>query len=219
MLDSRPSEYPIAFVAGTDWHQGVIGIVGGKLKERYNLPSFVMSIEEDEVKGSARSIPQVDLGALIISAKERGIITKGGGHTMAAGFSLNEDKIEEFKQFVPILEYDGVLDIKGATPELAGNLEMLEPYGAGNNEPKLVIKNVCFKKANIVGSGHVRCFLSSGSGTGIKAMAFRSADNELGQAILNSRNDMFDVLGTLRKDNWMGRNSVQFIIDDAKRVI
>lgn len=233
MLDSRPSEYPIAFVAGTDWHQGVIGIVAGKLKERYNLPSFVMSIEEDEVKGSARSIPQVDLGALIISAKERGIITKGGGHTMAAGFSLNEDKIEEFKQFVgeyvksklgdeaivPILEYDGILDIMGATSELANDLEMLEPYGAGNNEPKLVIKNVCFKKASIVGSGHVRCFLSSGSGGGVKAMAFRSADNELGQAILNSRNDMFDVLGTLRKDNWMGRNSVQFIIDDAKRVI
>ena len=232
MLDSKVSEYPIAFVVGDDWHQGVIGIVAGKLKERYNLPSFVMSIEDDEVKGSARSIPQVDLGALIISAKEQGIITKGGGHTMAAGFSLNEDKIEEFRKFVgeyvkaklgeeaivPILEYDGVLDVMGATPELAENLEMLEPYGAGNSEPKLVIKNVRFKKASIVGSGHVRCFLSSGSSGGIKAMAFRSADNDLGQAILNSHNDVFDVLGTLRKDNWMGRNSVQFIIDDAKRV-
>ena len=100
MLDSKESEYPIAFVVGDDWHQGVIGIVAGKLKERYNLPSFVMSIEEDEVKGSARSIPQVDLGALIISAKEKGIITKGGGHTMAAGFSLTTDKIEEFRKFV-----------------------------------------------------------------------------------------------------------------------
>jgi len=232
MLDSKESEYPIAFVVGDDWHQGVIGIVAGKLKERYNLPSFVMSIEEDEVKGSARSIPQVDLGALIISAKEKGIITKGGGHTMAAGFSLTTDKIEEFRKFVgeyvksklgdeaivPILEYDGMLDVMGATPELAENLEMLEPFGAGNSEPKLVIKNVRFKKSGIVGSGHVRCFLSSGNSGEIKAMAFRSADNDLGQAILNSHNDVFDVLGTLRKDNWMGRNSVQFIIDDAKRV-
>lgn len=232
MLDSKPSEYPIAFAAGKNWHQGVVGIVAGKLKERYNLPSFVMSIEEDEVKGSARSIPGIDLGALVISAKEKGILTKGGGHTMAAGYSLTEDKIEEFRRFVgeyvqarlgeesivPIIEYDCALDLAGATVELAEQLEKLEPYGAGNSEPKLVIKNVRFKKAGIVGSGHVRCYLSSDNGGSLKAMAFRAADNDLGQAVLNSRNDVFDVLGTLRRDNWLGRNSVQFIIDDAKRV-
>lgn len=100
ILEGTPQEYPIAFVAGNDWHQGVIGIVAGKLKERYNLPAFVMSIEDDEVKGSARSVSGIDLGALIIAAKEKGILTKGGGHTMAAGFSLNEDKIEEFRKFV-----------------------------------------------------------------------------------------------------------------------
>ena len=231
-LDKEISDYPIAFIAGHNWHQGVIGIVAGKLKERYNLPSFVMSIEEDEVKGSARSIPQVDLGALVIAAKEKGIITKGGGHTMAAGYSLNEDKIEEFRRFVgeyvkarlgdeaivPVLEYDGVLDLLGATPELAEKLEMLEPFGAGNAEPKFVIKNVCFKKTGIVGSGHIRSFLSSKNGGSIKAMAFRAADNEIGQAMLNNHGEIFDVLGTLRRDTWLGRNDVQFIIDDVKRV-
>ena len=232
ILDSKDSEYPIAFAAGKNWHQGVVGIVAGKLKERYNLPSFVMSIEEDEVKGSARSIPQIDLGALIISAKEKGILTKGGGHTMAAGYSLEEDKIEEFRVFVgeyvkqrlgdeaivPVLEYDCAVDLRAATVELAEQMEMLEPYGAGNPEPKLIIKNVRFKKVGIVGSGHVRCFLSSDSGGSVKAMAFRASDNELGQAILNNHNEVFDVLGTLRRDNWLGRNSVQFIIDDAKRI-
>lgn len=232
MLESKPSEYPIAFVAGKNWHQGVVGIVAGKLKERYNLPSFVMSIEADEVKGSARSIPQVDLGALIIAAKESGVITKGGGHNMAAGYSLSEDKIEDFRRFVgeyvqnklgdeaivPVLEYDGKLDLQGATVDLATGLERLEPFGAGNPEPKLVIKNVRFKKAGIVGSGHVRCFLGSDSGGSLKAMAFRAADNELGQAMLNSHNDLYDVLGTLRRDNWMGRNTVQFIIEDARKV-
>lgn len=231
-LDGQTSEYPMAFVYGKNWHQGVVGIVAGKLKERYNLPAFVMSIEEDEVKGSARSIPQIDLGTLIIAAKEKGIITKGGGHTMAAGFSLMEDKIEEFYQFageyikerlgneaiVPILEYDGILDLLGATPELAAQLEVLEPYGAGNNEPKIVIKNIRFKKASIVGSAHVKCFLSSDNGGSLKAMAFRAADSDLGKVILASYNDVFDVLGVLRRDNWMGRNSVQFIIEDAKRV-
>lgn len=231
MLEGQPSEYPVAFVYGHDWHQGVIGIVAGKLKERYNLPSFVMSVEADEVKGSARSIPQVDLGALVIAAKEQGIITKGGGHAMAAGFSLEENRLDDFYRFVgeyvknrlgneaivPVLEYDGTLDVNGADVLLAEKLALLEPYGSGNGEPKLVVKNVRFKKASIVGSGHVRCFLSSDNGGSLKAMAFKAADNELGQAMLNSCNDVFDVLGVLRRDNWMGRNSVQFIIDDAKR--
>jgi len=102
---------------------------------------------------------------------------------------------------------------------LASHLELLEPYGAGNSEPKLIIKNVRFKKTSIVGSGHIRCFLTSELGDSIKAMAFRAADNDLGQAMLNSHNDVFNVLGTLRRDNWMGRNSVQFIIDDARKVV
>ena len=143
MLEGTPQEYPIAFVAGSD-----------------------------EVKGSARSVPGVDLGALIIAAKEKGVITKGGGHTMAAGFSLEEDKIEEFRQFVgeyvraqigheaitPVIEVDGVLDLAGADQSLMDKLELLEPYGAGNSEPKLVLQRVRVSKARIVGSGHVSCF-------------------------------------------------------------
>lgn len=230
ILEGNSQEYPIAFVAGKDWHQGVIGIVAGKLKERYNVPSFVMSIEEDEVKGSARSIPQVDLGALIISAKEKGLLTKGGGHTMAAGFSLNEDKIEEFRNFVgeyvkskigeesivPVIEIDGVMDVLGANVDMADKMELLEPYGAGNSEPKIMLKQVRIAKPSVVGSGHVRCFLTSNNGGNIKAMAFRSADGAIGNALLNNSGTTYDVVGVLRKDNWQGRNSVQFIIDDMR---
>lgn len=231
MLEGTPQTHPIAFVAGRDWHQGVIGIVAGKLKERYNLPAFVMSIESDEVKGSARSIPQVDLGALIISAKEKGLLTKGGGHTMAAGFSLNEDKIDAFREFVgqyvrekiggeavtPVIDIDGELDASGATVEMAENLELLEPYGAGNSEPKLLLHHVRVNKASIIGSGHVKCFLSSDNGGSLKAIAFRVADNDIGNALLTAKGEIFDVVGVLRRDNWQGRNSVQFIIDDIKR--
>lgn len=90
ILEGTPQPYPIAFVYGHDWHQGVIGIVAGKLKERYGLPAFVMSVENDEVKGSARSVPGLNIGALVMAAKEKGLLTKGGGHNMAAGFSLEE---------------------------------------------------------------------------------------------------------------------------------
>ncbi len=232
-LEGTPQEYPIAFVYGKDWHQGVIGIVAGKLKERYNVPSFVMSVEADEVKGSARSIPQIDLGALVISAKERGIITKGGGHMMAAGFSLSEDKLEEFRTFVgnyvieklgneaitPVLEIDAVLDAQGATVDLADCLEQMEPFGAGNAEPRLMLRRVKIVKPSLVGSGHVRCVLASDNGGSLKAMAFRCADNDVGQALLSSKGEVFDVAGMLRKDNWLGRNSVQFIIDDVRKSV
>lgn len=234
ILEGQPQEYPIAFVYGHDWHQGVIGIVAGKLKERYNVPSFVMSVEADEVKGSARSIPQVDLGALIISAKEKGLITKGGGHTMAAGFSLDESKLEEFKKFAgeyvvtriggeavtPVVEIDAVVDAGGANAELADYLEKLEPFGAGNAEPKLMLKRVKIIKPSLIGIGHVRCMLTSENGGSVKAIAFRVGDNEIGNAMLNNKGEKFDVIGVLRHDRWNGRqDAVQFIIDDIRKSV
>ena len=232
-VEGTPQEYPIAFVYGKDWHQGVIGIVAGRLKERYNVPSFVMSIEADEVKGSARSISQVDLGALIISAKEKGILTKGGGHIMAAGFSLEEEKIEEFKKFVgeyviarigdeaitPVLNIDAILDVGGANIELADYLEKLEPFGAGNTEPILMLKNVKIIKPSLIGVGHVRCVLISDNGASIKAVAFRVGDNQIGNAMLNAKGEKFDVVGVLRRDKWNGRNEIQFIINDVRKSI
>lgn len=228
ILEGSPQEYPIAFVYGHDWHQGVIGIVAGKLKERYNLPSFVMSVEADEVKGSARSIPGIDLGALVLAAKEKGILTKGGGHIMAAGFSLHEDKLEEFRQFAgeyiqnnlgnsemtPVLEIDGVINLSGATIDLAEKIKTLEPFGAANPEPKIVIENVTIVRPSIIGSGHVRCYLGADFGKTLKAIAFRCADTMMGKAMLDAQGEKFHVAGRLQKDSWQGRETVQFIIED-----
>lgn len=230
-LEGTPQQYPIAFVYGQDWHQGVIGIVAGKLKERYNLPSFVMSVEADEVKGSARSVPGLNIGALVMAAKEKGLLTKGGGHNMAAGFSLEESNLEAFRTFAgeyaekylgtetltPVVEIDGTVSLNAATPEFADGLALLEPFGAGNPEPRLMLSNVRILHSDIVGSGHIRCQLGSLSGGTLKAMAFRAADNEVGKALLNHHGEVFNLAGTLRKDNWQGRNQVQFIIEDAMR--
>lgn len=231
-LEGQPQEYPMAFVYGNTWHQGVIGIVAGKLKERYNVPSFVMSIEPDEVKGSARSIAGVDLGALIMTAKEKGLLTKGGGHVMAAGFSLEEDKIEDFKNFVgtyikekisddellPSIDFDAVLSLEGANLDLAEKLDILAPFGAGNPEPKIVIENVKIVKPAIVGEGHIRCILSADYAPALKAICFKCADNELGQALLNAQGAQFDVLGTLRVDRFMNKTTLQLTIEDMMRL-
>lgn len=231
-VEGQTQEYPIAFAYGEDWHQGVIGIVAGKLKERYNVPAFVMSVEPDEVKGSARSIEGVDLGALIISAKEKGVITGGGGHIMAAGFSLTKEQIQAFKKFVgeyveerlgkekiaPVLNIDLALALSGVTEDFADSLAMLEPYGAGNPEPLVLIRNVSISHLRLVGSGHVSCFLSSPSGGSLKAIAFRCADNDIGNALLNNNGELFDAVGQIKTDVWQGRKTIQMIINDLRRV-
>lgn len=230
-IEKQPLEYPIAFVYGKDWHQGVIGIVAGKLRERYNVPAFVMSIEADEVKGSARSIDGLDLGALIISAKENGVITGGGGHLMAAGFSLSEEQIPAFKKFVgeyveaklgkekvvAVLPIDAALSLSAVNYDLCEKINLLEPFGAGNPEPIFMFKNVGIAKPQIIGSGHVKCFLCSSTGASVKAICFNAADNQIGQALLDHRGEIFDVAGYIKADNWMGRQNVQIIINDMKR--
>jgi len=230
-VEGVSQEYPMAFVYGDDWHQGVIGIVAGKLKERYNVPAFVMSIEKDEVKGSARSISGIDLGALIISAKEKGVITGGGGHTMAAGFSLTEEQIPLFKKFVgeyileklgqekisPVLNIDCTLSLGGVNMEFADNLGLLEPFGTGNPEPLILIRDVMITGAQVVGSGHVKCTLTSSFGNRLPAIAFRVADNEIGNAIMQAKGDMFDIAGYVKCDAWNGRKRLQFVINDLMR--
>lgn len=231
MLEGSPQAYPMAFVASKGWHQGVIGIVAGKLKERYNLPAFVMSIEEDEVKGSARSIEGVDLGALIIAAKEKGVITKGGGHTMAAGFSLTEEQIPAFREFAgeyiakslnntkpyPILNIDLSLNLSAANNNLCEELERLKPFGTGNSEPLILIREVYFQKPYIIGSGHIKCELTNLAGARLTAIAFKAADTELGNEILSQHHSCYDVVGNLRFNRWNNSTTLQFIISDIKR--
>lgn len=229
-VESAPQEWPIAFVFGNNWHQGVIGIVAGRLRERYNVPAFVMSVEGGEVKGSARSIDGLDLGALIIAAKEKGVISKGGGHAMAAGFSLDEDKLPEFRRFVgeyvvnkigdekivPVKKIDAVMDVGGANDEVAEYLEKLEPFGQGNPEPKLMLRRVKIIKPAAMGIGHARCILLSDNGESIKAVAFRVGDNEIGRTIMAADGRHYDVCGCLKFDRWCGKQSLQFIIDDIR---
>lgn len=231
ILEGTPQEWPMAFVASKGWHQGVIGIVAGKLKERYNLPSFVMSIEDDEVKGSARSIEGVDLGALIISAKEKGVITKGGGHTMAAGFSLTEEQIPAFRKFAgeyvektlnnttphPILDIDLSLSLPAINEDLCTEIEQLKPFGTGNPEPLLLIRKVYFSKAFVIGSGHIKCEITSLAKTRLSAIAFKVADTEMGKEILSKTKDCYDVVGNLRFNHWNNTTTTQFIITDIKR--
>lgn len=222
------SGLPLVLAAGENWHPGVIGIIAGRLKERYNRPACVVALEGAEGKGSGRSVPGLDLGAAIIAARQSGLLIKGGGHAMAAGFTVARDRLEAFRAFLgerlaaqleaplmPVLELDGVLDAGGATVDLIETLKQVGPFGSGNPEPRFAIMAARVVAPRVVGQGHVSCQLVGRSGSRLKAIAFRAADSELGHALLSNDGTPMHVAGSLKVDNWQGNLNAQLFIDDA----
>jgi single-stranded-DNA-specific exonuclease len=220
----------VIFIVGKEWHPGVIGIVASRLKERYALPACVLTVKDDIATGSGRSVAGVDLGACVIAARQAGIVTNGGGHAMAAGFSLNINKLEEFEIFLserigkqivdggilPTLNIDGAVTIEGASMDLVDVLQKMAPFGAGNSEPRMAFSNIRIVRVDIVGVSHIRCFITSlDSKKQLAAIAFRSVNTDLGNALLHHNGLPFHIVGRLRENNWQGRSSVQLLIDDA----
>jgi single-stranded-DNA-specific exonuclease len=219
---------PLVVAAGENWHPGVIGIVAGRLKERYGRPACVIALDGDEGKGSGRSVTGLDLGSAIIAARQQGLLKAGGGHAMAAGFTVARDRLAEFRAFladrlqaqltgelVPVLDLDGAIDAAGATVDLVETLKQLGPFGAGNQEPRFAVTGARVVKADVVGSGHIRIIAQGAGGQRLKAIAFRAADSEMGLTLLGGQGRTFHLAGTLRVDSWQGNTSVQLIIDDA----
>ena len=219
----------LLFVAGRGWHPGVIGIVAGRLKERYQRPVCVIALEDGLGKASGRSVTGLHLGHAVIAAREAGLILKGGGHAMAAGFEVREENLRALHEFiaarfndhldgtplVPTLMIDGALQGRAATPELIATLDQLAPFGAGNGEPRFVLPAQRVAMADVVGGDHVRCFLTGADGARLKAIAFRCASQELGRALLGSRGAALHIAGRLKLDRWQGREQAQVQIEDA----
>jgi single-stranded-DNA-specific exonuclease len=220
----------LIFVAGEGWHPGVIGIVASRLKERYGLPACILTVQDGVATGSGRSITGVDLGACIIAARQAGILANGGGHSMAAGFSLEAGKLDAFETFLserigkqiseggilPTLSVDGSISIEGASMDLVEILNKMGPFGIGNAEPRFVFSAVRLARVDIVGVNHIRCFMTGiDSKKQLSAIAFRCVDTDLGQALLQHNGLPLHVAGRLRENNWQGRSSVQLLIDDA----
>jgi single-stranded-DNA-specific exonuclease len=235
MADEQARSSPhFIFVAAEGWHAGVIGIVAGRLKERFERPVCVVALKDGIGKGSGRSIGGFHLGNAIIAARESGIIAKGGGHAMAAGFEVSLDRLDELRAFIDrrigdhfngappraVLDLDGALQPRAASPEFATMLDRLAPFGSGNSEPRFALQNVRIAFADLVGADHVRCQIEGSDGARIKGIAFRCAQTELGRALLAGRNaPPLHVAGHLRVDNWQGRESVQMTIEDVAAVV
>ncbi len=230
--EQQPSGRSVLLAAGAGWHPGVLGIVASRLRERFNRPTFVASIDGDVATGSGRSIPGVDLGAAVIAARQAGILQKGGGHPMAAGFTAETAKLDALAAFVssriadrvseataePSLRLDGSIDIKAASVSLVRDLERVGPFGSGNPEPRFAITAAMIAYAEPAGTGHVRVMLTGRDGGRLKAIAFRAMDGDVGPALLGHAGKPFHIVGKLRLDTWGGGERPQFFIDDAAPV-
>jgi single-stranded-DNA-specific exonuclease len=222
---------PVLTVMGSGWHPGVIGIVAGRLKERFGRPAIVIAEEADGTgKGSGRSISGVDLGAAVLAAKQSGLLIAGGGHAMAAGLTLPKGGLEAFRQFINerlaedversregrALLVDALLAPGGVVGGLCDSLDQGGPYGAGWPSPKIVCGPARLLRVGIVGDGHVRGLACGDDGKSFKWIAFRSAATELGQALLSSPGDRrWWLAGSIRRDEWNGGNAAEMHLEDA----
>jgi single-stranded-DNA-specific exonuclease len=220
---------PFVLASNEGWHAGVVGIVAGRLKERFNKPAFVAGFEGGLGRGSARSVMGVDIGAMVRGAREAGLIDTGGGHAMAAGFSLRPEQVDAFRGYLTEqfareaaalaganeLDIETVVSPRGAVPELVSEIALAGPYGAGNPEPLVIVPDAQVAFADIVGKNHVRLRLIGGDGARLDAIAFRVADQPLGQALLAARGKRIHAAGRLRADEWQGRARVQLQLEDA----
>ena len=229
-LATEPEEgAPFVLAVGDGWHPGVVGIVASRLVERFRRPALVGARQGAQLRGSARSVPGVPIGPAILAARDAGLLEAGGGHDMAAGFTLDEAKRAAFEAFlaerlgplVPAggqarpLDIDAGLSVAGASAGLLEHLAAVEPFGRGNPEPVFALPAVRVRHARIVGRNHVRADLADGGSGRLAAIAFRTAETPLGRALLETDGPALHIAGTLRADDWRSNGAVQFVVSDA----
>jgi single-stranded-DNA-specific exonuclease len=216
----------LTVAAGEDWHPGVIGIVASRLVERFARPAIVVALNEEHGVGSGRSVPGRDLGAAVHAAIEAGVLIKGGGHPMAAGFSVARHRLEELVSLLdthlaattaeaPPFYVDAAVGLVAGLPELCAGLERMCPFGTDNPEPRFAISAARIASTCAVGQGHLRLTVADPEGARLEAIAFRCQGTALGAALSNHAGTAFHLAGRLQTKVWQGNRRLQLLIEDA----
>ena len=218
----------VIVLSGHNWHGGIIGIVAARLKEKYNKPTVIISVEKGLGKASARSVNGFDIGTAIISAVQTNILKKGGGHKMAAGFTIDENKIEEFKEYINTkfskikknlsknntIFFDSKISASALNEVFFTEINSLSPFGSGNPEPRFVIEDLKLLKSSIVGEKHIKSLFSAPDGSVIKSVTFNAVKTNLETYLLSRNQKKINIVGKLSLNEWKGQKNVEFIIDD-----
>ncbi len=226
--DGGGSASGLLWVVGEGWHPGVIGIVASRLVERYQRPAVVVGRDEGRAAASARSMPGLDLGAAVNAAVAAGLLVKGGGHAMAAGFTADAESLDAVFAFLAArldpdaagvaearaLPVEGILTVSGAAALPADLLETLSPFGAGHPEPRFALPSVRVLATRTTADGkHLQCTLADEAGSRLSAIAFRCADQPLGRLLAGCNGSLVHLAGRLQPRR--GSRMLQLIVDDA----
>ncbi len=225
LIDPKES---VIVLSGHNWHGGIIGIIAARLKEKYNKPTVIISVEKGLGRASARSVLGFDIGTVIISAVQNNILKKGGGHKMAGGFSIEENKIQEFKDFITkkfskiqktlaktnTLFFDSKISPSALNEDFFSEINSLSPFGAGNPEPRFVIEDLELLKSSIVGEKHIKSLLTAKDGSVVKSITFNARKTDLETYLLSKKRKKINIFGKLSLNEWKGQKNVEFIIDD-----
>jgi single-stranded-DNA-specific exonuclease len=229
-LVEEDPDLPLLLIGGDRFHKGVVGLVASRLVERFGRPACVIAWDaRAEGTGSLRSVNGLDIGAAVREAVAAKILSKGGGHAMAAGLTVVRDNFDKLAAFfrerlaasaraaraAAALLVDGALTPRSVTDELLALIDKAGPFGQGNPQPRFVFPAHRVKFAKAVGEVHVRCALEAGDGSRLDAVAFRAAAQPLGDALMNAAGMPLHVAGYLRRDTWNGRNRRELVIEDV----
>ena len=206
-------------------NEGLIGIVASRLKDYFNKPSIVITNSNNLLKSSARSISSYNIGKAIKRALNRNIILYGGGHNMAAGFTLKKDNLNNFRKFINEdflknsskreleFRYDSEVSFSALNKKFSEDLKKLQPFGNGNPLPTFFLKKLTAIKPKLLNNRHISCFLKSKTGSSINSICFNSANTIVGEYLLNYKKD-FNVVGQINENIWDNKKTLQLIIKD-----
>ena len=227
MLLKNLTNMKFIFLHSKTWHPGIIGIIASRLVQEYKVPAFVMNIDENKVTGSVRSIKNIDISKILAKLVDEGFLESGGGHAMAGGFKLKEEKLSSLQNYLKENSYvffksenstiniDLEAKISDLNLEMINSMEQLEPFGMGYPEPKILIKKVSSVYSKIIGKNktHLSCTLEDIYGYRINAMIF-NFENSILRVIEEKRE--FDVIGKVSLNVWENKKIPQFFIEDLR---
>jgi single-stranded-DNA-specific exonuclease len=206
-------------------NEGLIGIIAARLKDYFNKPTIVITKSNNFLKASARSTNSFNIGILIKSLLDKNIIDKGGGHNMAAGFTLKKNNLNLLNDFIQneylnkiprVSEsnrYDMELSASALNITFLKDINKLGPFGNFNFSPIFLIKNVKIIKSQIVKNKHISVIIKPKMGSSIKAICFNCLNTNIGDHLLNNKNNI-NIIGQISENIWNNKKTIQLNIKD-----
>ncbi|MDC0921582.1 single-stranded-DNA-specific exonuclease RecJ [Candidatus Pelagibacter sp.] len=206
-------------------NEGLIGIIASRLKDYFDKPSIVITNSNNTLKASARSTSTYNIGNLIKLLIDNNIIDKGGGHNMAAGFTIKKTNVKHLNNFIQndylkkishiknSNKYDMEISSSAIKNKLINDINKLEPFGNFNSKPLFLIKNLKIIKFKLINNKHISLILKPGLGASIRAICFNCSNTKISHYLLSYKKKI-NIIGQIQENIWNNRKTIQLNIID-----